>query len=507
MSGPLRDDGRANDAPIHQADENTPLLAAGDVVPVADAEVSEATASNEQSPAEDPADKPLPKLQILLLCYARFIEPIAFFGIFPYINQMAQENGNLPDTDVGFYSGLIESLFSLTQMCVTMFWGRAADRLGRKPVLVFSLVGVSLATFIFGMAKTIWQMILFRCIAGVFAGTIVTIRTMIAEHSTSKTQARAFSWFAFTGNMGIAVGPLLGGALADPAHQYPRLFGDVQFFLDYPYALPSFVIAAVGLTSVFTSAFFVKETLKREPSAVDGSANGTGSGVPKPQRLSTMELLKSPGVGLALYGYGHVFLLAFAYTAIVPVFWYTRVSLGGYGLTPLQISLLMGLNGVSQAIWIILVFPPLQHRIGTTGVLKVCAIAYPLFFATCPLFAAALRAGQDSVFWALAPPSLAIGCGVSMSFTAVQLAINDVAPTPQVLGTLNALSLTLVAGIRAFSPALFTSLFAIGARTQWLSGYAIWVLMVALAAGFTVLSRYLPDYDEMKRERERKHGE
>lgn len=506
MSGPLQDDGRANGTQGDQADEYTPLLAAGHVVPTADPVVSEATTLNEQSPPDDPANKPLPRGQILLLCYARFMEPIAFFSIFPYINQMAQENGNLPDADIGFYSGLIESMYSLTQMCVMMFWGKAADRLGRKPVLVFSLVGVTLATVTFGMAKSIWQMILFRCLAGVFAGTIVTIRTMIGEHSTSKTQARAFSLFAFTGNIGIALGPLIGGALADPAHQYPKIFGDVQFFLDYPYALPSFAIGAIGLTSIFTSAFFIEETLKVK-SSTNGSANGTESGPPKPPPLSTMELLKSRGVGLALYLFSHVFLLAFAYTAIVPLFWYTPVRLGGYGLTPLQMSLLMGLNGISQAIWLLLVFPPLQHRIGTTGVLRVCAVAYPLFFAACPLFNAVLRNGNGTMFWALAPPTLALGCGISMSFTAVQLAINDVAPTPQVLGTLNALSLTLVSGIRAFSPALFTSLFAVGARTQWLSGYAIWVLMVAIAAGFTVLARYLPDYDEMKKERERVHAE
>jgi len=54
-----------------------------------------------------------------------------------------------------------------------VLWGRAADRLGRKPVLVFSLVGVGIATALFGMSKTLWQMILFRCIAGIFAGTIV----------------------------------------------------------------------------------------------------------------------------------------------------------------------------------------------------------------------------------------------------------------------------------------------------------------------------------------------
>ena len=95
-------------------------------------------------------------------------------------------------------------------MVLMISWGYAADRLGRKPVLVFSLAGVAVATALFGLSKTIWQMILFRCLAGIFAGSIVTIRAMISENSTQKTQARAFSLFAFTGNLGIFLGPLLG---------------------------------------------------------------------------------------------------------------------------------------------------------------------------------------------------------------------------------------------------------------------------------------------------------
>jgi len=58
-------------------------------------------------------------------------------------------------------------------MCLMVPWGRAADHLGRKPVLVFSLAGVGIATALFGMSKTLWQMMLFRCFAGIFAGTIV----------------------------------------------------------------------------------------------------------------------------------------------------------------------------------------------------------------------------------------------------------------------------------------------------------------------------------------------
>lgn len=489
--------------------EETPLLlASGDGSyndPTESVHVESAIPISEEN--EDGEDKPLPVRQILVLCYARWVEPVAFFSIFPYVNQMAQENGHLADADVGFYSGLIESLFSLTQMIVMIFWGLAADRFGRKPVLVFSLVGVSCATALFGTATTIAQMITYRCLAGFFAGTIVTVRTMISEHSTPKTQARAFSWFAFTGNLGIFFGPLIGGALADPARQYPSLFGGWEFFERHPYALPSFAVGLIGLSVVVVTALFVEETLV--PKKKEGMEDAAAA-MKKPKELSTLELIGLPGVPVVLYAFGHLALLAFSYTAIVPVFWFTKVSLGGFGFSPLQISLLLGLTGLSQAIWILLIFPALHRRIGTNGVLRVCGMAYPIFFGICPLFNMLLREGSPAgvtAFWVIAPALLCLGCGVSMSFTAIQLALNDVSPTPATLGTLNAVALALSSGVRAFSPALFASLFAISAKTQWLWGYAIWVLMVAIAVAFTVVTRYMPDYEELKRQRARDKAE
>jgi MFS family permease len=508
MAGPnpARDSGSllAAAAAAHDGgDENTPLLA-GEAAAHPVSTISEDTTVNGHSSSDsDDVDenKPLPVFQVLVLCYARAVEPMAFFSIFPYINKMAQENGNLHDADVGFNSGLIESLFSLTQMIVMIWWGRAADRFGRRPVLIFSLCGVTIATGFFGMAKTIWQMILFRCLAGIFAGTIITIRTMLSELSTSKTQARIFSWFAFSGNMGILFGPLLGGALADPAEQYPSIFGGVPFFVKYPYALPSLAISAIGLSAVIATALFTEETLMREPPS---ESNEEGARLAKPPLLTTWEIIKSPSVPLILYAYGHVMMLAYAYTAISPLFWFTPVKLGGLGFTPLKISLFMALGGFAQAIWVLVVFPPLQSRIGTNGVLRVCGNFYPIFFSLCPTFNLLLRQGLTTLFWVVAPALLMLGSGVSMSFTAIQLALNDVSPSPMVLGTLNAIALSLVTGVRAVSPAAYASLFAIGARTQWLWGYAIWVLLASVAAGFTVVSRYLPDYAELKRERDRK---
>lgn len=165
------------------ADERTPLITATDASlgpngPAAET-AEEPLLSNGISGAvskddgveEENEDKPLPKGQIFLLCFARAVEPICFFSIFPFVNQMIRDTSNGDEADVGFYSGLIESLFSLTQMCVMVGWGRLSDRYGRKPVLVFSLAGMSLAMSLFGLSKQVWQMILFRCIAGVFAGS------------------------------------------------------------------------------------------------------------------------------------------------------------------------------------------------------------------------------------------------------------------------------------------------------------------------------------------------
>lgn len=55
--------------------------------------------ANEQTPlltASAPkqiADKPLPKGQLFLLCFARLVEPVAFFSIFPFLNDMVYEVG------------------------------------------------------------------------------------------------------------------------------------------------------------------------------------------------------------------------------------------------------------------------------------------------------------------------------------------------------------------------------------------------------------------------------
>jgi hypothetical protein len=103
-------------------DENTPLLAAAPLSTYEESIVSEETNGNGILNSNDVVngsggeevqqeDKPLPKLQVFLLCWARLIEPIAFFGIFPFLPKMVEELGGLDEADIGFYSGSIVRSF------------------------------------------------------------------------------------------------------------------------------------------------------------------------------------------------------------------------------------------------------------------------------------------------------------------------------------------------------------------------------------------------------------
>lgn len=90
-----------------------------------------------------------------------------------------------------------------------------SDCFGRKPVLVISLTGLSIFTILFGISRSLLQMIVFRCLAGSFAGSVLTVRIMVSESCSKATEGRAFAWFMFARNMGILLGPIVGAFPTD----------------------------------------------------------------------------------------------------------------------------------------------------------------------------------------------------------------------------------------------------------------------------------------------------
>jgi len=152
---------------------------------------------------------------------------------------------------------------------------------------------------------------------------------------------------------------------------------------------------------------FVKETLH-----VRGDGKKTAKST-----MSTWELINRPGVMRVLVVYNYVMLMAFTFTAVFPVAQYTPVKLGGLGFTAELIAACTALNGVSQAAWLLIVFPALHKRVGTGYVLYLCASVWPLLFIVGPVYNFLLRHGHTTIFWATGPPLLVLASGVSMAFS------------------------------------------------------------------------------------------
>lgn len=72
-------------------------------------------------------------------------------------------------------------------------------------------------------------------------------------------QSRAFLLFPMTFNIGVIIGPILGGLMADPAGTYPSLFGHIAWLKKYPYAPPNILSAAILFCAMLGVFFGLEE--------------------------------------------------------------------------------------------------------------------------------------------------------------------------------------------------------------------------------------------------------
>lgn len=129
------------------------------------------------------------------------------------------------------------------------------------------------------------------------------MKTTIAEiiGSQKQFQSRAFAILPMTFNLGNAIGPAMGGLLADPAHNFPSWFGG-WFWKRYPYLLPNLFVIPIVLAGIVANILFVEETSVSEhtllkPHSDPGLKIGDGLRIrfgfwPPPIRVAPIRALK-----------------------------------------------------------------------------------------------------------------------------------------------------------------------------------------------------------------------
>ncbi|KAG0150827.1 hypothetical protein CROQUDRAFT_72747 [Cronartium quercuum f. sp. fusiforme G11] len=478
--------------------DRTPLLPSPNINPELDVGPSRFV-NIEEHPNVGRQTTPLPVKQLMVLCIMRITEPVSFTVIFPFINQMIEDFKVTPDrTQVGSYAGLIESLFAISQLFTVLFWGRLSDRIGRKPILLSGLIGLSIGMIAFGFQRSFVGLILARSFAGAMNGNIAVIKSTLAELTDETNQARAFALLPLSYAIGLAIGPAIGGYTAKPAEQYPDWFDFDGFFSRYPYALPCLLAGSLNILAVLLGIFCLDETLpSKTPAALKiAAARAQDQGIrpvltPPPSLLS----LLNKRVILVLLCFIFMAFENSSWNALVPLFSYTRIEDGGLGLNMNQIGTTLSTSGSVAVLVQIVLLPILQRKYGTINLLRCVKLAFPICFLSLPLIGHFTReacpdgktGNSHSVLVAMVGMSitLAFKCFGNMSIVCITLLINASSPSPEALGTVNGLAQSCASLARSFAPAVTGWLFSASIGTHVWGGNLIWVaLMVICAVGY-----------------------
>src|SRR6478609_3105788 len=176
-----------------------------------------------------------------------FVNLVGFGIIVPLLPFYAESFGASP-----LVIGLLFAVFSLCQLVAAPALGDLSDRYGRRPVLIFSLLGTVVSFVMLALAHSITMLFLARIVDGLSGGNISTARAYVADVTEPKDRARAYGLIGAAFGLGFIMGPALSGMLAKVSYTAP-------------------VWAAAGITLVATlmAWLWLPETVHR-------AAAGTG---------------------------------------------------------------------------------------------------------------------------------------------------------------------------------------------------------------------------------------
>lgn len=175
-----------------------------------------------------------------------FIDLLGFGIVVPYLPSYAHKEFGATDLQVG----LLMASFSFMQFIFAPIWGGLSDRLGRRPILIFSLTGASFSYWILGIAHSLPILFLSRLLAGSAAANISTAQAVISDTTTSENRAKGMGMIGAAFGLGFIFGPAIGGALSH-----------------VNYALPAYFGCGLSATAMGLTIFLLPETLKRGQAA------------------------------------------------------------------------------------------------------------------------------------------------------------------------------------------------------------------------------------------------
>jgi multidrug resistance protein len=143
--------------------------------------------------------------KLLVLMITAFVDMVGFAMVLPLIPFYAASMGA-----TGFIVGLLISSFSVAQLVSAPSWGKVSDHFGRRPAVIIGLLISALAYVVFGLAETLWILLLSRVVQGVGGGTVGVLQAYVADASKPEDRAKGLGWLSAATSAGAVVGPAFG---------------------------------------------------------------------------------------------------------------------------------------------------------------------------------------------------------------------------------------------------------------------------------------------------------
>jgi DHA1 family tetracycline resistance protein-like MFS transporter len=205
-----------------------------------------------------------------ILFFTVFIHLLGFGIIIPLLPYYAERFGAS-----GLTVGLLTTSFSLAQFLFAPIWGRLSDRIGRRPVLLGSLILTGLSYLVFAVAGSLPVLFVSRIFAGVAGATLSTAQAYIADTTTPENRTRGMGLIGAAFGMGFIFGPAMGGILSR-----------------WGFSVPAYAAAGLALTAFLFALALLPESL---PPAERAAAARR-----RLRATSFREALRRPVIGIVL---------------------------------------------------------------------------------------------------------------------------------------------------------------------------------------------------------------
>lgn len=351
--------------------------------------------------------------------------------------------------------GLLMASYSASQFVAAAFWGRLSDRIGRRPVLLVSILGTGLAYMWLAFAETLLVLFAARIVGGFMAGNLAAAFAYVADVTTRENRARGMGMMGAAFSVGFIFGPALGGILAGP---------DAT---NADFRTPSFVAAGLSFTAFGLGLIFLKESLSSESRARQKAMSNLG------RMRALIEALQKPDIGLLIM-LSFLATLVFAGLEAIFAIW----ALREFNWGPQQNGYLFAFIGVIAAIIQGGFIGKLTAKFGTNRLIIGGALGLGIGLALTPL-----ARTEVELVCAMAIASF----GFSILSPALNTAIS-VRGDADVQGGLFGVTRSATTLSRVFGPALAGAAFAfLGLNSPYVLGAGLMFFVALLSLYYLIL--------------------